>query len=69
MKRPLDDDPAFPVAAVIRLNVGSVRYDTTSDTLGKCRFFEPFLEGRVQFARDNDGRIFIDRDGEWSAIS
>jgi len=53
-----------PLAApIVRLNVGGTSFDTTRDTLSKCRYFEPYLEGRIGHAVDDKGRLFVDRSG------
>lgn len=51
-------------AAVVRLNVGGQRYDTTRATLAQCDYFEAYLSGRMSLAVDAHGRLFIDRSGE-----
>ena len=62
MKR---DCQGAPKAMAIKLNVGGRKFETTGDTLSSVRvsFFEPLLEGRIPYATDEDGYIFIDRDG------
>ena len=50
-------------ADIVRLNVGGRRFDTTSTSL-MCPYFVPLLEGRFDHGRDEDGRVFIDRDGK-----
>ena len=65
MKRAPDPSPPSIAAPMIRLNVGGVYFDTTRDTLSKCQFFQPLIEDRIPFARDEDGRIFIDRNGKF----
>ena len=63
MKR-MEESPQGSVPAPnVRLNVGGVTFDTTRDTLSKCRYFEPYLEGRFRQALDEDGRLFVDRSG------
>ena len=52
-----------PQANIVRLNVGGKCFDTTAETLLKLPIFQPVLEGRFDFARDEDGRFFVDRDG------
>ena len=51
-------------AAMVRLNVGGVRFDTTRDTLAQCEYFAAYLSGRLPHAEDSAGRLFIDRSGE-----
>ncbi len=55
---------------IVKLNVGGWKYDTTRSTLGvgsTCNFFTRMLDdddtGRIPCERDEEGRIFIDRDG------
>ena len=48
----------------MRLNIGGHRFDTTKDTLSKCTYFLPYLEGRMDHAVDDDGRLFVDRSGD-----
>lgn len=55
-------------ASIVRLNVGGVIFDTTRDTLCAAAFFIPWLEGRFDMACDEDGRLFIDRDGHLFVI-
>jgi len=49
--------------SIVRLNVGGKHFDTTRETLRPAAFFAPWLEGRFEMACDEDGRLFIDRDG------
>jgi hypothetical protein len=64
MKRPVEEDERpNALAPTVRLNVGGVPFDTTRNTLAKCRYFEPVLERRLRHAVDDQGRVFIDRDG------
>ena len=52
-------------ALTVRLNVGGRFFDTTRETLSSCPFFEHCLAERgCQMAEDDDGRIFLDRDGD-----
>ena len=54
---------AYPrTAETVRLNVGGCHYDTTASTL-RLEYFEPILTGRIGFALDEEGRLFIDRCG------
>eukprot|EP00973_Karenia_brevis_P081485 11295759-Karenia_brevis.AAC.1 len=50
-------------ASLICLNVGGHFYDTTPQTLAGAVFFQPLLTGRLHYAVDTNGRIFIDRSG------
>ena len=50
-------------AAMVRLNIGGLLFDTSRDTLSKCEYFAPFLAGRLCHAEDRNGRLFIDRSG------
>jgi len=64
MKRPGEEvQGPNALAPTVKLNVGGVPFDTTRSTLAKCRYFEPVLEGRMRHAVDDQGRLFIDRDG------
>jgi len=54
--------------STVRLNVGGKHFDTTRDTLQRAPFFAPWLEGLFEMACDEDGRIFIDRDGHLFGI-
>ena len=72
MKRASDDPAPFAKrgcdgdqrAAMIRLNVGGRHFDVAPETLSGAAFFEPLLSGRMPFALDENGRIFIDRSGK-----
>jgi hypothetical protein len=48
----------------VRLNVGSRVFDTCPQTLTMSPYFDSFLEGRIGHAVDENGRLFIDRDGD-----
>ena len=63
MKRNNEDSRAL-VAPLVRLNVGGVHFDTTRDTLAKASYWDAWLEGRIGHATDQDGRLFVDRDGK-----
>ena len=64
MKRRADSHAArHKRAAMVRLNVGGVRFDTTRDTLAQCEYFACCLSGRLPHAEDAMGRLFIDRSG------
>ena len=67
MKRESEEGTGPPAkrAGVVRLNVGGRHFDTTKDTLSKCTYFAPYIEGRIDHATDEDGRLFIDRSGEY----
>ena len=64
MKREREEGSPPKRAAVVRLNVGGQPFDTTQDTLKKCRYFFPYLEGHMDHATD-EGRLFLDRNGEY----
>ena len=49
--------------SIIHLNVGGKLFATTRETLRGAGFFTPWLEGRFEMACDEDGNVFIDRDG------
>ena len=64
MKRAGNDEGTQPRrkrAAMVRLNIGGLLFDTSRDTLSKCEYFGPFLAGRLCHAEDRNGRLFIDR--------
>lgn len=48
-------------AETIRLNVGGKRFETTASTLSSMQFFDPLLEGRIPYAKDDQGYVFVDR--------
>ena len=50
--------------AVVSLNVGGARFQMSRDTAARIPYFHAFLEGRFDFARDDEGWIFVDRCGE-----
>ena len=62
MKRHSDDCGAL-VAPMIRLNIGGVHYETTRETLSKASYWHAYLEGMIGHTTDQDGRLFLDRDG------
>ncbi len=51
------------VQDIVKLNVGGRIFDTTAMTLAMAPYFAPFLEGRMEHGTDENGRLFIDRDG------
>ena len=53
--------------SIIHLNVGGKLFATTRETLQGAGFFTPWLAGRFDMACDEDGNVFIDRDGHLSA--
>ena len=63
MKRRSDDCCAL-VAPRVRLNVGGVYYETTRETLSKASYWRAYIEGMIGHATDQDGRLFLDRDGK-----
>ena len=66
MKRSSDHDnpDGKRIAAVLSLNVGGVRFQTSRETAARIPYFRPFLESRFDYARDDEGWIFVDRCGE-----
>lgn len=48
---------------VIRLNVGGRRFDVTKLTLERAAFFRPCFNGDFALPLDDDGCVFLDRDG------
>ena len=61
MKRSRSAVAALP--GVMKLNVGGQHFETSSDSLRKANYFEPIIEGRLTHGLDDDGRLFIDRNG------
>ena len=59
--------PPAKRAAIVRLNVGGKLFDTTKDTLANCNYFLPCFEERLDHAADEDGRLFLDRSGDYFA--
>ena len=60
------DQPVPPAkrADVVRLNIGGKHFETSRLTLEQCPFFMHYLEERgCAMALDDEGRIFVDRDG------
>ena len=60
------DQPVPPAkrADVVRLNIGGKHFETSRLTLEQCPFFMHYLEERgCPMALDDEGRIFVDRDG------
>eukprot|EP01116_Phalansterium_solitarium_P022308 TRINITY_DN731_c0_g1_i1.p1 TRINITY_DN731_c0_g1~~TRINITY_DN731_c0_g1_i1.p1 ORF type:complete len:436 (+),score=64.06 TRINITY_DN731_c0_g1_i1:1156-2463(+) len=55
-----------PAADIVRLNVGGVHYMTTRSTLTKYResMLGALFSGDFAETTDEEGRVFIDRDGE-----
>ena len=50
--------------SVVKLNVGGMRFSTTIDTLMKGdTMLSAMFSGRIPLKRDDDGSVFIDRDG------
>ena len=58
MKRARDD-----VGQVVKLNVGGKVFHVTTETLSGMSFFAPLVEGRFPWSLNEDGELFIDRDG------
>ncbi len=51
-------------AAIVRLNIGGVRYLSTAQTLAQGEnFFSALLSGKIPSLVDDEGYFFIDRDG------
>ena len=50
-------------ATLLSLNVGGYRFQMSRETAARMPYFQPFLEGRFNFARDDEGWIFVDRCG------
>lgn len=50
----------------VSLNVGGEIYTTTVDTLTRCRdsMLGAMFTGQIPLLRDNQGNVFIDRDGK-----
>ena len=55
-------------APIVRLNIGGIAFDVSRQTLEQIEYFDAYLHGRMNFATDADGRIFIDRNGETFAV-
>lgn len=52
---------------IVKLNIGGYKYTTTQETL-TCHgqnFFSALLKGKLPIIRDEEGCIFVDRDGEY----
>jgi hypothetical protein len=52
---------------IIKLNIGGCKYETTKETLC-CKgenYFSALLGGRIPTTHDENGYIFIDRDGQY----
>ena len=56
--------PPGAKALIVRLNVGGQIFATSTDTLRKCAYFEPFLSGRILHGSDENGCFFLDRSPE-----
>ncbi len=67
---PMESGNTKKKSEIVKLNVGGRKYTTTRSTLEKCgeTFFTRMLAnddaGRIPCARDEEGYIFIDRNGE-----
>lgn len=48
---------------IVKLNIGGYKYMTTAETLSSSSFFAALLKGETPSAKDEEGNIFIDRDG------
>jgi len=47
----------------VKLNIGGARFETSADTLRKSDWFAALLSGKFETQPDEDGYLFIDRDG------
>ena len=48
---------------IVRLNVGGCRFDAARSTLARSGFFRACIGGEFAENLDDDGRLFVDRDG------
>lgn len=48
---------------IVKLNIGGTKYTTTVGTLSGSAFFAALLKRDVAVAKDEEGCIFVDRDG------
>jgi hypothetical protein len=56
--------------AIVKLNIGGVRFTTTNGTLlqnEERNFFHGLLSGELSVERDDEGALFIDREGKYFA--
>mmetsp|Transcript_15613 Transcript_15613/g.17352 ORF Transcript_15613/g.17352 Transcript_15613/m.17352 type:complete len:357 (+) Transcript_15613:12-1082(+) len=62
-----DGRRASPKEQIVKLNIGGVKFVTTSSTLTKSgqNFFTSLLSGRFSPLKDEEGYIFIDRNGKY----
>ena len=59
-----DDAPvAKQLKGILKLNVGGKAFTSTASTLEGSPFFAVLLSGRFEEPRDQDGAVFVDRDG------
>jgi len=51
---------------IIKLNVGGYKFSTTSSTISKCgsNFLSNLINGKIPSLKDEEGYIFIDRNGK-----
>jgi len=47
----------------VKLNIGGLRFETSTDTLQKSDWFGALMSGKFDVQADEDGYLFIDRDG------
>ena len=50
---------------VIKIRIGDTMFYTTESTLNKIPFFKTMLDSDINFDKDQDGNIFIDRNGKY----
>ena len=50
--------------SIVRLNVGGKLFQTTRDTLSGSGFFTSLLDHALEGDQDQDGTVFVDRDGD-----
>ena len=50
--------------SIVRLNVGGKLFQTTRDTLSGSVFFTSLLDHALEGDHDQDGTVFVDRDGD-----
>uniref|UniRef100_A0A914UNM3 BTB domain-containing protein n=1 Tax=Plectus sambesii TaxID=2011161 RepID=A0A914UNM3_9BILA len=54
----------LPGHDIVKLDVGGTVYKTTKSTLLQCSYFSTMFGGNWEVNRDENGDIFIDRDGQ-----
>lgn len=50
---------------IVQLNIGGVKFSTTQSTLSKSDYFTFILSDSRHLVKDNEGSIFIDRNGSY----